>query len=112
MGVGVDRLDYTKGIMERFRAIEQFLLNSPSYVGEFTFVELGAPSRSGIKRYDDLVWELMQEATRIKGRFQNPEWKPIIFLKGQHSPATIEPNYLAVDVCLVTSLHAGNNLFA
>ncbi len=112
MGVGVDRIDYTKGILERFRAVEQFLVNNPSYVGDFTFVELGAPSRTLIKRYDDLTWELMQEATRINGRFQTREWKPIVVLKAQHSHAAIEPYYRAADVCLVTSLHDGMNLVA
>jgi len=112
MGVGVDRIDYTKGILERFRAIEQFLVNNPSYVGEFTFVELAAPSRTAIKRYDDLNWELVQEATRINARFQNHEWKPILLLKGQHSHTQIEPYYRAADVCMITSLHDGMNLVA
>ncbi len=112
MGVGVDRIDYTKGILERFRAVEQFLANNPSYVGDFTFVELAAPSRTLIKRYDDLGWELMQEATRINGRFQTREWKPIVMVKGQHSHKTIDPYYRAADVCLVTSLHDGMNLVA
>ncbi len=112
MGVGVDRIDYTKGILERFRAIEQFLVNNPSYVGDFTFVELGAPSRTLIKRYDDLTWEITQEATRINARFQTREWKPIVMLNGQHSHQTIEPYYRAADVCLVTSLHDGMNLVA
>src|SRR4029077_19165621 len=93
MGVGVDRIDYTKGILERFRAVEQFLANNPSYVGDFTFVELGAPSRTGIKRYDDLTWEIPQEAGRINTRFQTREWKPIVMLKGQHSHQAIEPYY-------------------
>ncbi len=112
LGVGVDRIDYTKGIVERFRAVEKFLEANPSYVGEFTFVELGAPSRTGIKRYDDFGLELMQEATRINARFQTREWKPIVFLKGQHSHEAIEPYYRAADVCLVTSLHDGMNLVA
>jgi trehalose-6-phosphate synthase len=112
LGVGVDRIDYTKGILERFRAVEQFLANNPSYVGDFTFVELGAPSRTLIKRYDDLTWELMQETSRINARFQTRDWKPIVFLKGQHSHQTIEPYYRAADVCLVTSLHDGMNLVA
>ncbi len=112
MGVGVDRIDYTKGILERFGAVEQFLVNNPSYIGDFTFVELGAPSRTLIKRYDDLNWEVMQEATRINGRFQSREWKPIIMLKGQHSHQSIEPYYRGADVCMVTSLHDGMNLVA
>jgi hypothetical protein len=61
MGVGVDRLDYTKGIPERFRAIERFLEKYPEFIGKFTFVELGAPSRTHIKRYHDLIAEVRRD---------------------------------------------------
>jgi trehalose 6-phosphate synthase len=112
IGVGVDRIDYTKGILERFQAVELFLANNPSYVGDFVFIELAAPSRTGIKRYDDFAWELMQEATRINARFQTRDWKPIIVLKTQHNHDTINLYYRAADVCMVTSLHDGMNLVA
>ena len=65
-----------------------------------------------IKRYDDLAWEILQEAGRINTRFQTREWKPIIVLKSQHSHRAIEPYYRAADVCMVTSLHDGMNLVA
>jgi trehalose 6-phosphate synthase len=110
--VGVDRVDYTKGITERFRAIERFLEKYPPYQGLFTFVELGAPSRTHIKAYHDLMGEVEGEVDRINWRFQTKEWKPIIFLKKHHSHEEIQPFYEAADLCLVTSLHDGMNLVA
>ena len=112
MGIGVDRVDYTKGILERFLAIERFLEKYPTYQGKFTFVQVGAPSRTHIKRYHDLLAEVEAEAERINWRFQGGKWKPIVFLKRQHSHQEIEPYYRAADLCLVTSLHDGMNLVA
>jgi alpha,alpha-trehalose-phosphate synthase [UDP-forming] len=112
MAVGVDRIDYTKGIVERFRAVQRFLEKYPEYVGQFTFVELGAPSRTHIKRYHDLIAELDESADRINWSFQAKNWKPIVFLKAHHSHETIGEYYRAADVCMVTSLHDGMNLVA
>jgi trehalose-6-phosphate synthase len=112
LGVGVDRIDYTKGILERFRAIERFLEKYPKYQGLFTFVELGAPSRTHIQAYHDLMGDLERESERINWRFQTKEWKPILFLKKHHSHEEIQPFYEAADLCLVTSLHDGMNLVA
>ena len=112
LGVGVDRVDYTKGIPERFLAIERFLEKYPSYQGKLTFVQIGAPSRSHIKRYHDLLAEVEAEAERINWRFQSGKWKPIVLLTRHHSHEQIEPFYRAADFCLVTSLHDGMNLVA
>lgn len=112
LGVGVDRVDYTKGIPERFRAIERFLEKYPAYRREFTFVQIGSPSRTHIQRYRDLMEEVTQEADRINRRFQSDYWKPIVFLNRQHSHQEILPYYRAADMCLVTSLHDGMNLVA
>ena len=112
VGVGVDRVDYTKGIPERFQAIERFLEKYPKYQGKFTFIQIGAPSRTHIKRYHDLMAEVESEAERINWRFQSGKWKPIVFLKRHHSHEEIEQFYRAADLCLVTSLHDGMNLVA
>jgi trehalose-6-phosphate synthase len=112
MGVGVDRLDYTKGILERFLAIEHFLEKYPRYQGVFTFVQIGAPSRTHIKRYHDLQAEIQAEADRINWRFQADQWKPIVLLDRQHNHQEVESYYRAADLCLVTSLHDGMNLVA
>jgi trehalose 6-phosphate synthase len=112
LGVGVDRVDYTKGILERFAAIERFLEKYPVYRGQFTFLQVGAPSRTHIKRYHDLLAEVEAEAERINWRFQNGKWKPILLLDRHHTHAEIQRFYRATDLCLVTSLHDGMNLVA
>jgi alpha,alpha-trehalose-phosphate synthase [UDP-forming] len=112
MGVGVDRVDYTKGILERFRGIERFLEKYPYYQGKFTFVQIGAPSRMQIKRYLELYADVEAEANRINRRFTTNLWKPIVLLKRHHSHQEIERFYRASDLCLVTSLHDGMNLVA
>jgi trehalose-6-phosphate synthase len=95
LGLGVDRLDYTKGILERFRAIERFLDKYPQYCWKFTFVQFGAPSRTGITRYRDFLTEVEQEVKRINGRFQTDRWKPIVLYTKHHSHEEIEPFYKA-----------------
>jgi trehalose-6-phosphate synthase/uncharacterized membrane protein affecting hemolysin expression len=112
LGVGVDRIDYTKGILERFRGIERFFEKNPGYREKFTFVQIGAPSRTRIKSYIDLMAEAEWEAERINERFRAGNWKPIVFLKRHHSHREIEAYYRAAHVCLVTSLHDGMNLVA
>ena len=112
LGVGVDRIDYTKGIIERFRGIEHFLNNYPNYQHRFTFIQIGAPSRTEIDRYKHFLDEVTAEADRINTRFQSGRWKPIVLLKKHHSHAEISRYYHAASVCLVTSLHDGMNLVA
>jgi trehalose 6-phosphate synthase len=112
MGVGVERVDYTKGILERFQGLERFFEKYPAYVGQFTFVQIGAPSRTHIKRYHELLAEVSAEADRINARFQAGRWKPIVLLKKHHSHEEITRYYRAASVCLVTSLHDGMNLVA
>ncbi len=112
LGVGVDRIDYTKGIPERFRAVERFLERWPEYRERFTFVELGAPSRTHIKRYHALMTEVEEEADRINWKLKTRDWRPIVLLAQHHSHQQILPYYQAADLCLVTSLHDGMNLVA
>jgi trehalose-6-phosphate synthase len=112
LGVGVDRIDYTKGIVERFRAIERFLEKYPAYQELFSFAQVGAPSRTEIARYHDLVGEVKAEADRINRRFQIGGWKPILLFGRHHAHRDITPLYKSADLCLVTSLHDGMNLVA
>ena len=112
IGVGVERVDYTKGVLERFLAVERFLEKYPRYLGQFTFVQVAAPSRSHLKRYHDLEAEIEAEAGRINWRFQRDKWRPILSLNRQHSHEEIQPLYKAADLCMVTSLHDGMNLVA
>lgn len=112
MGIGVDRIDYTKGLTEKFLAIERFLEKCPDYVGKFTFVQIGAPSRSALKTYSDTINAVEQEVLRINSKFKIKGWQPILLLKSHHSHQEIEPYYQAADFCMVTSLHDGMNLVA
>lgn len=112
MGIGVDRVDYTKGILERFRGLERFMEKYPAYQGRFTFVQIGAPSRTHIKRYHDLQGEVESEADRINWRFQTARWRPVVYLHRHHNHQEIQRYYRAADLCLVTSLHDGMNLVA
>jgi trehalose 6-phosphate synthase len=112
LGIGVDRVDYTKGILERFRGIELFLEVHPEYQKRFSFVQIGAPSRTDIPRYQQFLEEVSAEADRINARFQNGRWKPILLLRKHHSHREIARFYRAASACLVTSLHDGMNLVA
>jgi trehalose-6-phosphate synthase len=112
IGVGVDRIDYTKGILERFLSIERFLEKNPGYLRAFTFVQIGAPSRTFIKNYSDLVESVQKEADRINSKFGRPGWQPILLLVRHHSHKEILPFYKTASFCMVTSLHDGMNLVA
>jgi len=112
LGLGVDRVDYTKGIPERMRGVERLFELYPAYIENFTFIQIGAPSRTNIKRYQDLMTEVEEEAERINRRFRKGSWRPIVFMNRHHSHAEIQPYYREADVCLVTSLHDGMNLVA
>jgi trehalose 6-phosphate synthase len=112
LGVGVDRIDYTKGLIERFRGLERFWEKYPAYRERLTFVEMAEPTRVRIRRYSDLVGELEEEADRINRRFQTGDWKPLVLLIDHHTHEQIRPFYRAADFCLVTSLHDGMNLVA
>lgn len=112
LGVGVDRVDYTKGIIERFQAVEAFLMSHPRYQGKFTLIQIGAPTRSRIPRYADFQREVEAEANRINERFRRGKWRPIVFLNRQHSHQEVQRYYRAAHLCMVTSLHDGMNLVA
>jgi len=112
LGIGVDRVDYTKGILERFRGIERFLEMNPAYQRRFSFVQIGAPSRTLIPRYQQFLDEVTAEADRINARFQSGKWKPILLLRKHHSHQEIARFYRAASLCMVTSLHDGMNLVA
>jgi len=112
LGVGVDRVDYTKGILERFRGLERFFELNPAYQQRFTFVQIGAPSRTDIERYKNFLAEVGDEAERVNSRFQTSRWKPLVLLKKHHSHEEIARFFRAASLCMVTSLHDGMNLVA
>lgn len=112
LGVGVDRVDYTKGIVERFQAVETFLEMYPRYQEKFTFIQIGAPTRSRIKRYSEFQSKVTAEAERINSRFKRGNWKPIVFKYRQHDHREVQRYYRVAHLCMVTSLHDGMNLVA
>jgi len=112
LGVGVDRLDYTKGVEERLLTVERLLERVPSLQGRFTFAQLAAPSRTAIDRYRQLNDAVDALAARINARFGTPSYRPIALLRSHHEPPEVFRYYRAADVCYVSSLHDGMNLVA
>lgn len=112
VAVGVDRIDYTKGIAERIRAIDQFLEKNPQYKNEFVFVQIAAPSRTHIPRYHELISEIDELVEKINWKYSDGDWKPIIYLKKHFPPEEVQPYYALADICIVSSLHDGMNLVA
>ncbi len=114
VAVGVDRLDYTKGIAERMLAVERFMEKHPEYVGRFTLVQMGSPSRTHIPAYRNLALEIEHTAQRINDRFAPGAngALPIQLLAQHHEWDEIQYFYQLGDLCLVTSLHDGMNLVA
>ena len=110
--IGVDRLDYTKGIVERLMAIEQLLEEHPWYRERLTMVQIAAPSRTRIPSYVDLQRRVAETVERVNLRYQTAQWKPLLLIERQCSHDEVERWYRAADLCLVTSLHDGMNLVA
>ena len=112
IGLGVDRMDYTKGILERFRAVEKLLEERPEMVGRFTFIQIAAPTRSALDDYQSFENQVHALADKINQRFAVGGWQPIILKAEHHEPEVVSRYYRAADVCMVTSLHDGMNLVA
>ena len=112
LGVGVDRLDYTKGIEERLQAVDLLLERYPEFRGLFTFVQLAAPSRMKIDRYQELNARVEQIAASVNDRWGRADYHPVILHRAHHEPPTVFRYYRAADLCYVSSLHDGMNLVA
>jgi len=112
VGIGVDRLDYTKGIIERLLAVERLLEVEPRWVGRFSFIQIAAPSRSKIEEYKEFEVRVRELAGRINKRFDHVGAPPILLKVEHHEPPDVYEHYRAADVCCVTSLHDGMNLVA
>ncbi len=112
IGVGVDRLDYTKGIEERLRAVERLLEMEPQWVGKFTFIQIAAPTRNRIPQYQEYEGRVRAMAAGINERFAGAPHPPIVLLVEHRQPHDIYEYYRAAEVCMVSSLHDGMNLVA
>jgi trehalose 6-phosphate synthase len=112
LGIGVDRLDYTKGIMERFNAVGRLMELHPRWIGRFTFIQIAAPSRSAISDYRDYATRVTALASQINDRYPDAKHPPILLIAEHHEAEAVYEYYRAADLCFVSSLHDGMNLVA
>jgi trehalose 6-phosphate synthase len=112
LGVGVDRMDYTKGINEKFLAIEALLDTYPEFAGRFVYLQIAEPSRDCLRAYRAARDEAFNTCVRVNNRFASSGVPPIRFVEQHHEPADVYRYYRAADVCYVGSLHDGMNLVA
>ncbi len=112
IGVGVERWDFTKGIVERFLAIERLLESDPALRGKVSLLQVAAPTRGKLPAYRMLRQETEEAAARINARFGTERWKPIVLIGEHQEPLQVFELYRAADFCLVNSLHDGMNLVA
>jgi trehalose-6-phosphate synthase len=112
VGIGADRLDYTKGIPHRLRALDKFFTKYPEYKGKLIFFQMGEPSRVHIKRYKELNAEVDDLVEEINWKHQVGGWRPIVYIKRHCSATTLLAFSRLADFCIVSSLHDGMNLVA
>ncbi len=112
LGIGMDRIDYTKGIPDRLEAVERLLEQHPEYIGRLVFLQVGVPSRTAIADYDNLNRALAMQVEAINRRWAYGSWKPIVFVRRHVDQHALVALQLMADFCLVTSLHDGMNLVA
>jgi trehalose 6-phosphate synthase len=110
LAVGVDRFDYTKGILERLHAVERLLEKRPEWVGRFVFVQVAAPTRSALEEYNAFQQRIHTVADRINQRFGQGDYQPVRLLAQHHEHEAVNELFRAADICVVTSLHDGMNL--
>jgi alpha,alpha-trehalose-phosphate synthase [UDP-forming] len=110
--LGVDRLDYSKGITERLAAVEKFLEDNPSYIGKISFVQISVPTRVQLLDYVKMKIEVENAEARINERFSRRGWMPIHYYFRSLSFEELISYYLAADICLITPLRDGMNLIA
>jgi trehalose 6-phosphate synthase len=109
---GVDRLDYTKGIPDRLKAFARLLERYPEWRERVTMIQIGAPSREHLSRYQALMNEVETCVTDINAKYRTDGWLPIVYRPQHHQPEAVGAMYRAADVCVVSSLHDGMNLVA
>jgi trehalose 6-phosphate synthase len=112
IGLGVERWDFTKGIIERFHALEALFDKYPRWRGRLTFLQVAAPSRSKLPAYQALQQQTLAELERVNARFATPDWQPIVLIGEHQEPPQVFELYRAADFMLVNSLHDGMNLVA
>jgi trehalose 6-phosphate synthase len=112
IGVGTDRVDYTKGIIEKFQAIDRFLEKYPEFQGRFVYIQIGSLSRIHLDTYKKLNDDINSVVERINWKYSSDNWSPIIFIRKYYTPRELLAIYRMANVCIVSSLHDGMNLVA
>jgi trehalose 6-phosphate synthase len=112
IGIGVDRLDYSKGLPEKFKALEFLWDRYPEYRERFTFIQVAVPTRSDIEAYDELAQKVDRQVWEINERFGTPGWRPIHLVKQSLPAARLAMLYRLADICMISSLQDGMNLVA
>ena len=112
IAVGIERFDYTKGILDRMRAIDDLLTRLPEWRGRFVFIQAAAPTRSKLESYNSLQVEAMDLADEVNSRHGRNGVRPIELVIRHHEPAEVYEMFRAADICIVSSLHDGMNLVA
>jgi len=112
IGVGTDRIDYTKGIVEKFEAIDRFLEKYPEYQGRFVYIQIGSLSRIHLETYKKLNDDINSLVERINWKYSSDNWSPIIFIRKYFTPQQLLAIYRMANICLISSLHDGLNLVA
>jgi trehalose 6-phosphate synthase len=110
--LGLDRLDYTKGILDRLKAYESFLEQYPEFKEKIVLVQIASPSRNKIDEYCAMKKEIDEAVGNINGRFGNEEWTPVIYFSRRMTQQSLLAYYKAADVSLITPLRDGMNLIA
>jgi len=110
--LSVERLDYTKGLKERIRAIDYFFETYPEYKGKVIFLHIAVPSRSKIEEYITLKREIDEATGKINGKYSQEMWSPITYIYKSLSQEKLIAYYKVSDICLITSLRDGMNLIA
>mgnify|MGYP000847490835 CR=1 FL=1 len=110
LAIGIDRFDYTKGIIERLNAVERMLEKAPEWIGRFVFVQVAAPTRAALDDYRNFQERVERMTERINARFSRPGYQPIHLLAQHHETEAVNELFRAADICVVTSLHDGMNL--
>lgn len=112
IGAGIERMDFTKGIADRLRALDLFFEKHPDWRGRLSFIQIAAPSRSHLPAYQQAEQEVATLARAVNERWATPAWRPVYLLDQHHGPAEMTALHLAADFMVVNSLHDGMNLVA
>jgi trehalose 6-phosphate synthase len=112
LGLGVDRLDYTKGIVERMHALDKLFERYPEYLGRLVFLQIGVPSRTHLPEYQALNREVESQVEALNAKYAYRNWQPVILLRENLDLDTLVPLYRMARFLIVSSLHDGMNLVA